>query len=89
MAAIHIPKPGKAPSFCDPICHQCLLNVEEAQRLCVTTGSAVTLKDKQPLKTSRISWNCTISSVFLKDLPQFSLLSLLPTALELLAPLPS
>lgn len=56
MAAIDIPKSGKASSLHDPICHKCLLNVKQAHRLCVTTGSAVTLKDKQPLKTStRIS----------------------------------
>lgn len=57
MAAIHIPKSGKASSLHDPICHNCLQNVQQAQRLCVTTGSAVTRKDKQPLKTSTwISW---------------------------------
>lgn len=42
MAAIHIPKSGKASSLHDLTCHKCLLNVEQAQRLCVTTGWAVT-----------------------------------------------
>lgn len=42
MTAIHIPKSGKASSLHDLICHKCLLNVKQAQRLCVTMGSVVT-----------------------------------------------